>query len=63
MEKKMLSNLGIVKYMDHGTAVSFKNIVELVLCYLGILLLRDFAVKIGSLIFMGTVRSLGVKAK
>lgn len=59
----MLSNLGIVKYMDNGTAVSFKNIVELVLCYLGILLLRDFAVKIGSLIFMGTMRSLGVKAK
>lgn len=59
----MLSNLGIEKYIDDGTSTSFKSIVEVVLCKLGILLIRDFAVKIGSLISMVMMRSLGVKTK
>lgn len=61
--KKMLSNLDIVKYMDNGTAVSFKSIVEICSLLTKILLLRDFAVKMGSLISMCMMRSLGVKTK
>lgn len=59
----MFSNLGIEKYMDDGISISFRSTIEIVFCKLGILLIQDFAVKIGSLISMVMMRSLGVKAK